>query len=270
MGETFLNKSGVEALADIKVEQGTLLINWLGQAGFLFKTPKGAILCIDPYLSNSVEKHDGAESRRMWFPSFSMENFKPDAVICTHDHLDHTDPETLPLIASYSNAGFFGPEESCEHMLKMNINPARITKVEVGKEYSVKDAEFKPVYARHTSGSIGVIVAVDRINIYITGDTEYCSELLDISHDKPDLLITCINGKYGNLDADEALKVADGLGVKAVIPMHYGLLPSNTVNPQEFVRKCSEKGISCFALEEEKNYICSKSVTGEMEMVVLV
>lgn len=255
MSEVILSECGIGATHWGNHSTGELVISWLGQAGFLFKTQEGTMLCIDPYLSNSVEKSEGPEARRMWFPTFSMENFAPHAVICTHDHLDHTDPETLPLIAAYSTAVFYGPEESCNHMLKMSIGPERIVLVHIGKEYLIRDITILSVYAKHTSGSIGIILKAGGFTIYITGDTEYCDELLVAGAYKPDLLIACINGKYGNLNMDEALTLAKRLRVSAVIPMHYGLIPTNTVNPDEFIQKCSEAGMQCFVLEEEKEFV---------------
>lgn len=252
----------VENLPFINVAKGLLLINWIGQAGFLIKTPEGSIICIDPYLSNSVEKFEGPETRRMWFPSFSMEEFKPDVVICTHDHLDHTDPETLPLIAAYSNAIFFGPGESCIHMSRMNIDSTRIKEMVIGQEYQFEDVRFKAVFAKHTQESIGIIIEVSDIKIYITGDTEYCDELFEVKKEKPDLLIACINGKYGNLNAEEACNLAFEIGVSAVLPMHFGLIPSNTVRPDDFEQKCAGKGIQCFILKPESNYFFTKTPKG--------
>ncbi len=49
---------------------------------------------MDPYLSNSVEKIEPENYRR--FPiDNSFLKIKPDIILQTHEHLDHTDPATL-------------------------------------------------------------------------------------------------------------------------------------------------------------------------------
>ena len=68
-------------------------ITWLGQAGLMFETC-GKIIVVDPYLSDSVEKIEPHNKRRVPVD----ENFlkiQPDVIVLTHNHLDHTDPDTL-------------------------------------------------------------------------------------------------------------------------------------------------------------------------------
>jgi len=262
-------QSTIESLQLMDLEEGCFAINWIGQGGFVFKMPGGSILCVDPYLSNSVEKFEGLETRRMWFPAFPLARFKPDVVICTHDHLDHTDPETIPLIAAYSNALFLGPTESYEHMKRMHIDQKRLKKFNQGDTYQGKDFTVKAVYAKHTQDSIGLLVQIQNTKIYITGDTEDSERLYDLESEKIDILITCINGKLGNLNAREACKLAKKLSVKHIIPMHYGLIPSNTVQLHEFMNVCNEMGLKEWILKPEVNFICKIADTEQMLQEVI-
>lgn len=68
-------------------------ITWLGQAGFLFETKETKIL-IDPYLSESCLTLSPECYRRMPTDE-SFFDIIPDVIVLTHDHLDHTDPDTL-------------------------------------------------------------------------------------------------------------------------------------------------------------------------------
>ena len=70
---------------------------WITQGGFVFESASFR-LAVDPYLSDFVEKKE--HLTRMIQPVFSVESLKPDAVFCTHDHIDHFDPVTVPEIAS--------------------------------------------------------------------------------------------------------------------------------------------------------------------------
>ena len=69
-------------------------VTWLGQAGLLFETD-GKKIIVDPYLSNSVQKIEPHNARRVAVDERFLK-IKPDILLLTHNHLDHTDPETLP------------------------------------------------------------------------------------------------------------------------------------------------------------------------------
>ena len=75
-------------------------VTLLGQGGFLFDM-NGFIVIIDPYLSNSVQKIEPHNFRRVPVDERFL-NIKPNLVILTHSHLDNTDPET---IKNYLNDG---------------------------------------------------------------------------------------------------------------------------------------------------------------------
>ena len=68
-------------------------ITWLGQAGLLFETNNIKVI-VDPYLSDSVEKIQPHNKRRVPVNTDFL-GIKPDIIVLTHNHLDHTDPETL-------------------------------------------------------------------------------------------------------------------------------------------------------------------------------
>ena len=73
-------------------------ITWLGQAGLLFET-NGKTIIIDPYLSDSVAQMEPHNKRRVPIEEKFLK-LKPDYIVLTHNHLDHTDPETLKYYLS--------------------------------------------------------------------------------------------------------------------------------------------------------------------------
>lgn len=247
----------INELNNITINEDELLINWIGQAGFVFKTSRDTVICIDPYLSNSIEKYEGRPTRRMWFNKLKYDCFKPDLVLCSHDHLDHTDPETIPLIYAHSNACFWGPRQSYIHMRNMKIPEKKLKVLKRDQEYSFQDIRLKTTYAKHTEDSIGFILYINDLTIYLTGDTSLDKILYEINDDI-DIMISCINGKYGNLNIKESINLANKLSVKTIIPMHYGLIPNNTVDISDFVEGCSKFGINPLIFESERNYILNK------------
>jgi len=251
-------ESHIEKIEDFNVKKGEFILNWIGQAGFIVKTSEDTIICIDPYYSNSVERYDGRPSRRMWYNRFLIENFHPDLVLCSHDHLDHTDPETLPLIYAFSDADFYGPASSYQHMKKMRMAEDRIKKLELDTTYNFKDVQFKTVFANHTEDSMGFIFEINNITIYLTADTSLDSKLYEYENYDIDIMISCINGKYNNLNVKEAAILAQKLDVKLVIPMHYGLVTDNTVDVNTFINHFEKENINQLVMDVEKNYYISK------------
>ena len=136
------SRSHIEEMADFRVERPEFIINWIGQAGFVFQTAGGAVICIDPYYSNSIERYEGRPARRMWYNKFKIANFRPGLVLCSHDHLDHTDPETLPLIYTYSDAVFAGPPSSISHMRRMRFCNERLLELKIGEKYRFRDVVY--------------------------------------------------------------------------------------------------------------------------------
>ena len=85
---------------DANKKEVYMKITWLGQAGLLFDNGKVKIM-VDPYLSNSVEKVEPKNFRRVPVDE-ELFNIEPDFMIFTHDHLDHYDPETASLTTALS------------------------------------------------------------------------------------------------------------------------------------------------------------------------
>ena len=86
---------------------------YLGQEGFLFKYHDVHIL-IDPYLSDYVDQNCCTELvqwiRRYPAPISAEEFDFVDYILCTHEHYDHADPETLSKLAKINTkAKFIAP-----------------------------------------------------------------------------------------------------------------------------------------------------------------
>ena len=86
---------------------------WLGQAGFIIKSPAGKIIALDPYLSNSCKSlgdEVGFNLDRLVPPAMRPEDLvTADLYVMTHSHRDHFDPET---VGPYRAAGGRGPLHS--------------------------------------------------------------------------------------------------------------------------------------------------------------
>ena len=52
-----------------------------------------------------------------------------------------------------------------------------------------------------------------------------------------DLMIICINGRLGNMNVDEAVRLTEILAPRLGIPTHYGMFESNTEDPEKYTSR---------------------------------
>ena len=204
-----------------------MTIRFLGQSGYLLQTAAASIL-IDPYLSDSVNRVAG-RPRLLPIP-IRPEEIVCDAVICTHDHLDHLDPDTVSLMAPNQ---FFVTTHGGKETLK-GLGKENVTALGVGECIKIGDMELTAVFADHTVEAFGLVVRAEGHTLYFSGDTLYNERLFDIAEHHPDITFICINGRLGNMDVDQALITAEKIGAPVNIPNHYDMFASNSEDPHRF------------------------------------
>lgn len=226
-----------QTITETQALQGSVMAWWLGGTGFVFKTPAGTQIFIDPYLSNVVAQIFGVERG---FPTpIAAEEARPDLVIATHWHEDHLDPGAIPIIMRNSNAELWCPPSARSHAVSWGVDRDRVQNIFAGETYVFKDVKIQIVPARHIAGipgwevpdAVGLILDFDGLRVYHTGDTEYDLRLRALKHENIHAAMLVINGITGNMDAHEAALLAWQLGVKVAIPMHHILWKDPAANP---------------------------------------
>lgn len=212
-------------------------VTWLGQGGLLFESKNLKIL-VDPYLSNSVEKIQPENYRRVPIDE-SFLKIKPNVIVLTHDHLDHTDPETL---CNYLNAN------SCVTVLASHNAWKRVRATFGGLNnnyvsfnaqtvWTEGEVTFTAVYAEHSDEyAIGVILSYKGKNYYVTGDTLYNEKVFDSIKQKIDYVFLPVNGKGNNMNFCDGKRFAKRLNAKA-IPLHCGLFDNLNFNDFDYENK---------------------------------
>ncbi len=204
-----------------------MTIRFLGQSGYLIKTEKSEIV-IDPYLSDSVNRVAGRP--RLLPVPIAPKNICCDAVICTHDHLDHLDPDTA---AEIDPKQLFITTNGGKEKLK-SLGNENVIAMNEGESVNLGDFEITAVFADHTVEAFGIIVKSEGRTLYFSGDTLYNEKLFDIAAFHPDVTFICINGRLGNMNVEEALMTAKKIGAKCNIPNHYDMFASNSEDPRLF------------------------------------
>lgn len=232
----------MDKIINAKVEPGRVAIQWLGQGGFVFKAHAGDVIMVDPYLSDSANT-DGRSPRMVDIPVKPRE-VHVDYLFLTHDHIDHTDLHTAPLIAqTNSDALVICPPSSVKLLTKCGVPSTQIQTAMAGQSIEFSHFTAHVVRAQHSEDSVGYVFEfndegsnADGPVVYITGDSEYWEGMADaVEAYGPDVLIVPINGKWGNMNAGDAAKLTIQVDPAEVIPMHYGMFANNTADPDQFV-----------------------------------
>lgn len=222
-------------------------IRWLTQGSFLFVS-NGTRILVDPYMSDCLEAK--GLKRLVEYP-LSFEELKPDMLICSHDHLDHLDPETVEHIAKlYPECLFAGPISSCEHFKTLGVAESQIILLERNKPVGQGEVNITPVMAIHSDPeAIGLVIEAENKKLYLSADSEYADDLVCVMTQNCDLILICINGRLGNMTLAEALNVVQAAKPLTALPMHYGLFAENTADPQPFIDGCIKNSINSFEMK---------------------
>jgi L-ascorbate 6-phosphate lactonase len=113
---------------------------------------------------------------------------------------------------------------------------------------------FAAVFADHTPDSIGVVVECGGVRMYFSGDSLFNERLFEIKNLSPDIAFVCINGKFGNMNWQQAVELSKKLEVKTAIPDHYDMFPINSEDPEVFVRSFDQTGIKSMSIERGYEY----------------
>lgn len=204
-------------------------VTYLGQAGLLFEKGNFKIM-IDPYLSDSVEKINPKNYRRVPVDE-SFFKIKPDVMIFTHNHLDHYDPETVVhFIDENSNITVLAPKSVWDEVRKIGGNNNYIL-FNRHTEWTQNGIRFTAVKAEHSDITpIGVIIDDGERKYYVTGDTLYNEEIFeDIPSDIYALFLP-VNGVGNNMNMTDAARFANRINAVKTVPIHIGMFDELTAD----------------------------------------
>lgn len=248
-------------------KSGEIAVFYLAQAGFLFKSHSGKIICADPYLSDCCERM--FKFKRMIPAPLEMSEMRADIIVSTHSHADHLDPDLLERVKDDSSVKFVGSPDCLPVYKEAGISENRVTILAAGQSGTVDGAEFRAVYADHgelAPDAVGFLITIDGVTVYDCGDTSYCPEKIQksLGNVNIDIMIAPINSAYGNLGHENACRLAELLKPRALIGSHFGMFIEHGGDPGAFLEFAKNK-VSAFVMAPGERMIYSRQ-TGIVSM----
>jgi len=219
-------------------------LTWLGHASFRLDTPGGKRVYIDPWFDNPK------------CPDPEKEPERCDVIAVTHGHSDHVGSVVelskkfgpLPVVAMIELKGWLQGQGAQTDELR---GPNK------GGTVEAEGIKFTLTNAFHSSSSddgaylgeaAGIVVGLENgTTIYFAGDTCVFGDMQLIGRIySPDLAVLPIGGHF-TMDPREAAVAVELLGVKRVVPCHYGTFPLLAGTPDELRQQAP--GVDVLVLE---------------------
>lgn len=215
----------------------TVKITWLGQAGLLFEKDDFKIL-IDPYLSDSVEKINPRNYRRVAVNK-ELFSLKPDVMIFTHNHLDHYDKETVEKFIC-NKMTVLAPKSVWDDVRKYGGDNNYVL-FNRHTSWTENNISFTAVKAEHSDATpIGVIINNGEKKYYITGDTLYNEEIFDDIPDDIYVVFLPVNGVGNNMNITDAERFCKRINPHVAVPIHWGMFDELDVSNFDYNKSIPE------------------------------
>ncbi|MBI2572040.1 MAG: metal-dependent hydrolase [Candidatus Schekmanbacteria bacterium] len=198
-------------------------ITWLGHSTFTIESPAGKILIVDPWIQGNPA-----------CPPALKNPARADVMLITHGHFDHIgDAVALGKALSPAVVGIY---ETCHWLESKGVQGC--SAMNKGGAQTVQGIKVTMTHAIHSCGILddgkiiyggeaaGYVIELENgYRIYHAGDTALFSDMTIIGKLwKPDLALLPI-GDHFTMDPVQAAEALRYLGVKTVIPMHFGTFP---------------------------------------------
>ncbi len=226
---------------------GGSTITWLGHATLHIQTAKGTSILVDPWFEGN--------------PSSPKGYHLPDTIdllLLTHGHDDHFH-DAVSLAKKYKPK-VVGIYELTSWMQAKGVD--NLQPMNYGGSYRFKDVLVSMVEARHSSSIVedgkamyagvacGYVLALDGgPAMYLAGDTSLFGDMRLLKEMySPEIGVLPIGDNF-TMGPKHAAKAAELLGIRTLVPIHYGTFPALTGTPEELRTHLGDSGVSVAVLK---------------------
>jgi L-ascorbate metabolism protein UlaG (beta-lactamase superfamily) len=213
-----------------------LAVLWIGHATVLVQIDDRFVLT-DPVFSDSV----GEVSPRLQPPGIDLRDLPPlDAVVISHQHMDHLDPSSLDALVPKTRQILAPPGTSTY----LPDGPVPTRELSTWEAWEKDGLRITAVPVRHvggryaldqswqTAGFTGYVIEHDGLVVYFAGDTAYDRERFEATAARfphIDLALMPIAPieprgfmRRTHVDPFEAVRAFLDLGAEHMVPIHWG------------------------------------------------
>ena len=205
-------------------------LTWLGHSAFRLDAG-GKRIYIDPFLNGNPKCPEGEQTPE-----------RADIVAITHGHGDHVGDAVA--IAKQHGATVIAPVELAD---KLGSQVENVKDPNKGGTVEIDGIRFTMTHAQHSSSDndgnytgepCGIVVRAEGKSVYFAGDTNVFGDMKDVIARlyAPDVAVLPIGDHY-TMGPEEAALAVELLGVKRVVPCHWGTFPALTGTPDALAEK---------------------------------
>ena len=222
-----------------------LAITWLGHSSFVVRTPGGKTVLFDPWYTGNPSFPAGARPT------------SADVMLISHGHSDHigdaaaTAKATGATVVAIWEITTWLRSKGVTNVEPMNkggtidVHGLRVTMTDACHSSSVDENGL--VYLGEAAGFI--VRLENAQTIYFAGDTSLFGDMNLIGElYRPDIAFLPIGDRF-TMGAEHAALAARWLGVKQVVPMHWGTFPLLTGTPEQLKTHLAGTNIQVLELQ---------------------
>jgi L-ascorbate metabolism protein UlaG (beta-lactamase superfamily) len=236
---------------------------WFGHSAVELRTPGDKVVLFDPWLGNPTSPRAAAHLERC------------DVMLVSHGHFDHlgSAPRQMSSADALAIARRTKPSWPCIHELSLWLETqlgdagVEIIGMNKGGTVATRGLSVTMTHADHSAGDwsasgegplylgdpVGFVLRLeDGKCVYFAGDTDVFGDMALIREmHAPDVAFLPIGGHF-TMGPAGAARAAQLLGVKAVVPIHYGTFPILAGTPDELRSELSKLGAAAQVIAPER------------------